>query len=70
MLDTAVIPDTSKFCLEGSVLYGPFINEAEVMRKVIFSTWCSCWGQTPNSSQGGISTLFAHLGARVSSLTS
>lgn len=53
MLDPAGTPDTSTFCLEGSVLYGPFINEAEMVRKIIFSTWCSCWGLTPNPSHSG-----------------
>lgn len=53
MLDPAGTPDTSTFCLEGSVLHGPFINEAEMVRKVIFSTWCSCWGLTPNPSHSG-----------------
>lgn len=53
-LDTAVIPDTSKFCLERSVFYGPFTNETKVVTKVLCSTWHSCWGLTPNLSHDGI----------------
>lgn len=53
-LDTAVIPDTSKFCLGRSVFYSPFTNEAEVVTKVLCSTWHCCWGLTPNLSHDGI----------------
>lgn len=69
-LDPAVIPDASEFCVEGSVLCGPFINEADVVKKVIFSTWHYCRGLTPNPLMVASATLLAHLVARVSSLAS